>query len=123
MTDRPFRVSRCAVAPEPLVDGARHDYADTFEVRLDQPDTHTAEQWVRAALEQASPAVRSLIQFVHRRVAGFHLGPDSDAEHILGWRIVASQPDALHIETSGPLLQAAIVVRSWSSTLKTFSTF
>src|SRR3954469_20743403 len=120
---KPFRVAQCPVAPEPLLDGTSYDYADSFEVQLDRPDAHTAEQWVRTALEQAPPAVRRIVQFVHARVARFELGPDSDGDHVLGWRIVTSAPDVLHIETSGRLLRAVIVARATSPDRKVLTTF
>ena len=118
-----FRVSRCQVTPEPLLDGARPDYADSFEIRLRDPDSHPAEQWARVSLEQAAPVVRRIIQFVHAHVARFQLGPPADPDYVLGWQIVTSVPDVLHIETSGPLARAEIIARSVSPTRKTASTF
>src|SRR4051812_42435572 len=91
-------VRRLPVAAEPLLERTDFDYADAFELRLDRPDEHSAEQWVRAGLER--PALRRLILLVHRRVLRFELGP-RDADHILGWRIVTSTPDVLQLETAG----------------------
>ena len=113
-----YRVGRVAVAAEPLVP-PDHDYADAFELRLDQPDTHTAEEWVRAGLDGSGSAVRATIRFVHARVARFALREDG----ILGWEVVASTPDVLHLRTEGPLLRAEIVARRTSPTTATASTF
>jgi hypothetical protein len=115
-----YRVSRIPVVPEPLVDGA-YDYADSFELRLRQPDAHTAEEWVRAALQNAAPAVRRLVRFVHGRVAKFPLSTAPDS--VLGWEPVASTRDVFHIATAGPVLRAEIVARRTSPTTATITTF
>ena len=122
MADRkPYSVRRIPVPPELELRDSTYDYADTFELRLSQPDTHSAEEWVRAALEQSAPAVRGVIRFVHGRVAGFALSDEPDS--ILGWRTVSSTRDVLHIATSGPALRADIVARRASDTTATVSTF
>ena len=121
--DAGYRVSRREVAAEPLLGGAAYDYADAFEVRLDAPDTHPAELGVRTALEQSPAAVRGLIQFVHQHVVRFQLGPQHDADHILGWRIVSTEPTVIHIEATGPLLRAAIVAHRTSPTTADVTTF
>jgi len=113
-----YHVSRVPVPPEPWVE-AGYDYADCFELRLAEPDNHTAEQWVRAALEQASPAIRGIIQFVHGRLARFRLS--SDPHSVLGWEPVATTRDA--IQARGPALRAEILVRRNSATTATFTTF
>src|SRR4051794_37960059 len=112
-----YRVGRVAVAPEPMVPES-YDYADSFELRLEQPDAHTAEEWVRAGLEQ-SEATLALIRFVHARVLRFELYADG----ILGWQLVSSTAEAVHLRTGGPLLRAEIVARRTSDTTATFSTF
>lgn len=117
---RPYTVSRIPVAPEPWVQTG-YDYADCFELRLAQPDGHTAEQWVRAALEQAAPSVRALVRFVHGRVAKFSLS--TDPRNVLGWETVSMTPDAFHIETRGPALRADIVARRTCGTTATVTTF
>jgi hypothetical protein len=123
MGSQPFRVDQIAVAPEPLLDSSVHDEADSFEVRLDQPDIHSAEEWVRTALEDAPAGLRLLIRRVHRDVIRFRLGPQSDADHILGWQIVTSSPDVLQLEAAGPVARGVIVARRQSSTRATLTTF
>ena len=118
---QPYTVARVAVAPEPEIGGAAYDYADCFELRLQHADGHSAEAWMRAALEQAAPAVRRLIRLVHGRVAKFALSAEPDS--ILGWRTVSSTHDAFHIATAGPVLRAEIVARRSSPTTATVSTF
>lgn len=114
------RTSRIEVPPEPLVPST-YDYADAFELRTDRPDQHTAEEWVRAGLEQSGTAVRALIRFVHGRVARFELhdGPST----ILGWRLLLSEDDVLHMRTDGPMLRAEIVARRTSPTSAVLATF
>jgi hypothetical protein len=115
-----YRVERIAVAAEPLVDPG-YDYADSFQARLAQPDAHTAEQWARTCLEEAAPAVRRLVRFVHARVARFELSADPGS--VLGWQVLSSTHEALHLQTEGPMLRAEIVARRTSPTTSGFSTF
>ena len=115
-----YTVHRVPVLPEPWVE-AGHDYADAFEVRLAQPDQHTAEEWVRTALDESAPWVLAIIRFVHGRIARFSLS--SEPHSVLGWETVSSASDAFHIETRGPALRAAIVLRRTSDTTATVTTF
>src|SRR4051794_25957083 len=98
-TDPPFRVRKVPVAPEPLLGNRSPDYADSFEVRLDQPDGHSAEEWVRVSLQEVPAILGTLVTHVHRDLLRFRLGPFSDPDHIIGWRIVRSSQDVLHMET------------------------
>ena len=115
-----YRVVRVPVAPEPLV-AEVPDYADSFEVRLDQRDAHTAEEWVRAGVDDAPRWARAVIAFAHGRIARFERGP-ADRQHILGWRITVSSQDVLHIQTGGPLLRASIVARRITPTAARLTT-
>jgi hypothetical protein len=118
-----FSVRRIAVPPEPLLPDAAYDYADAFEVTLSEPDDHPAETWVRTALEASPAALRRLIGIVHGRVIRFRLGPTSDPQHIIGWRIVTSEPDVVCIEAVGPILRAAISARRTSPRAAVLTTF
>ena len=115
-----YAVRRVAVGPEPLV-AAPYDYADAFALSLDRPDGHTAEEWVRTGLEGSGVAVRSLIRFVHGRVARFAL--TSAPGNVLGWEVVTSAYDVVHLRTEGPMLRAEIVARRTSPTDVGFATF
>ena len=121
MTGQPYRVRPVPVAPDPLIGGAAYDYADAFELRLDRPDAHTAEQWFRAGLAQGGPVLRGIVRFAHGRV--LRLALSSDAASILGWRTLSSTADALHLCAEGPLLCAEIVARRRSETTATLTTF
>jgi hypothetical protein len=123
MSTKAFRVREVEVPAEPLLRGGRYDYADSFEVVLDHPDTHSAEEWVRTALHQAPDALATLIRLVHRHVIRFRLGPAFDDEHIIGWRVVVSSQDVMQMEASGPIVDAVIVARRKSPTVATLTTF
>ena len=96
---------------EPDTGDERPDYVDAFDVRRPAHDDRTAEQWIRAGLEGAPGWMRRIIGAAHRRVLRFRLGPLDAADHVLGWRIVASEPDLVRLETSSPLLRAVLVAR------------
>ena len=115
-----YSVSEVPVAPEPWVEPG-YDYADSYELRLARPDSHTAEEWMRTAIGQAHPAVRGLVRFVHGRVARFRL--TDEPYSALGWETVSTVPDAFHIETRGPLLRAEIVARRTSDRTAVATTF
>jgi hypothetical protein len=121
--NRPFRVTRVPVGPEPRLGGRAYDYADSFAVHLDEPDAHSAEEWVRTAIEQAPAALGALVVYVHRDLIRFRLGPISDAEHIIGWQIVHSSPDVFQMQAGGPLVDAVIVARRDSPTRAKLTTF
>ena len=111
-------VGRIPPAAEPAATG-EPDYSDAYEVRLAQPDGHTAEEWVRAALDH-SPRVQQLIRFVHARVLRFEVSTEPGS--LLGWRTLSSTPESFHITTGGPLLRAEIVARRRSATAATLTT-
>jgi hypothetical protein len=95
---------------EPLA-GEAFDYADAFRVLVDEPDDRTAEQWLRAGLEHAPGALRWVILVAHRHVLRFRLGPRSSPDHVLGWMVDRSTPEAARLTASGPLIEAVIVGR------------
>ena len=106
-------VARVRPVPAPD-DGARWDYVDAFELH-GSPDDRTAEQWARAALEQAPRAVRWTVLVAHRSVLRFRLGPLDGPAHVLGWRVAEQTPDRIRLEAAGPLVSAAIDGRRLSA--------
>jgi hypothetical protein len=105
------RARRLAVvADEPLVGGDRYDYADSFEIRVGEADSRSAEQFARSALEQAPWPVRWTIRTAHERLLGLRLGPRSSRDHVLGWQIVLSEPDVVQLGASSPLLGRGVIV-------------
>jgi hypothetical protein len=107
--------------PDVLV-GAEYDYADAFEIQLPEGETRSPEQMFRAALDDAS-WVQRWVPVVHRQVIRFRLGPRSSPDHLLGWRIVSSDADVIHLEADGPLMRGVIVGRRTSRSTGVFTTF
>jgi hypothetical protein len=87
------------------------DYADAFELPTPQPDDRPVEQWMRAGLEGAPAAVRTLIVLVHRHVLRLKLDPPADRSRVLGWRIAEAGDDVVRLQASGTLADAVIIGR------------
>jgi hypothetical protein len=95
---------------EPLIAGGRYDYADAFEVQLDESDARSAEEFARCALEDAPSLVRGVVWFAHRYLLRLRLGPRSSPDHVFGWKIRTSEPDMLCLEAQSPLLGRGVIV-------------
>ncbi len=105
------RARRVAVAAdEPLLRGDRYDYADAFEACTREPDARSAEGFARFALKQAPRPVRWTVWIVQRHLLRLRLGPRSSPENILGWTIVTSEHDVIHLEAVSPLLGRGVIV-------------
>jgi hypothetical protein len=87
------------------------DYADAFEVTRTPTDQRSAEQWARDGFEALPVTTRRPLLLIHRWILGFSLGPWASPEHVLGWRIVTSEPELLHLEARSPLLSGHMVWR------------
>ena len=116
------RIRQVDPLAEPVLGGARWDYADTFEVVLDHRDDHAADQWLRTALDHAGEPVRRLIRLVHRAVVRFDLDRN-DPDTFLGWHQLVSEHDVAAVEADGSLLRAVLVTRRHSPTRCTGSTY
>lgn len=114
---------RAVRVAEQVPGGGRPEYADAFEIRLPGPDERTAEEWARAALEHAPPALRRTIVAVHRRVLGFPLDPRPAEDRVLGWRIVSSEADSIVLQAESGLLRGVIVGRRVDSARTLLTTF
>jgi hypothetical protein len=100
------------------------DYADAFEIRLHEPDEHTAEEWARACLEEAPASVRWLIRNVHRHVLRLELGPMTGPGYVHGWRIAAADREVIRLEAQSPVLGRGVIVgRGLSATRFVVTTF
>ena len=110
--DRPRRRAHRIPVPEvePLIGSDRYDYADSFTVGIDASDPRSSEEFARAALEEAPPAVRRTVSVAHRHVLRLRLGSPTSSEHLLGWRIAISEPDVIHLEAVSPLLGRGAIV-------------
>ena len=113
------RVAPAAASPT----GDRFDYADSFEIRLPGPDDRPPEEWMRRGLEEAPRPLRWTILVAHRFVLRFHLGPRSATDHVLGWRVVTSTPELVHLRASGPLMVGDLVGRRDSPEQMELSTY
>jgi hypothetical protein len=98
------------VAVQEALDHAS-DYADAFELTIPEPDDRPVEQWMRAGLEGAPAAVRTLIVLVHRHVLRLKLGRPADRSRVLGWRIAEAGDDVVRLRASGTLADAVIIGR------------
>jgi len=116
---------RVPVQPDEQIAGSNgYSYADAFEIRLRQPDGRSAEQFARCALENAPWPVRWTVSMAHRHVLRLRLAPASSPGHVLGWTIVASQPDLIQLEAVSPLLGRGVIVgRRVDPTRAVFTTF
>jgi hypothetical protein len=105
------RARRVSVEPDQgLIGTDRYHYADAFEIRMQEPDPRSAEQWIRCAIEQAPWPVRWTVWIAHRHLLRLRLGPRSSLRHVLGWQIQTSQPDLIHLEAVSPLLGRGVIV-------------
>jgi hypothetical protein len=117
-----FRVRQIDPIAEPALRGEPWDYADSFDVLFDEPDDHPAEEWLRAAIEQAGEPMRRLIRLVHRGIVRFDFDEDA-ANGFIGWRQIVAEQDVAAIEADGSLLRAVLVARRHSPTRCTGSTY
>ena len=104
------KAKQVAVEPDPLVVGSP-DYADAFEIAVDPDDPRSAEDFARDALTGAPPLVYWTIYLAHRFVVRFDLGPRRSPAHIIGWTVTHRDPDAVRLETDGPIARGVIVGR------------
>ncbi len=118
-TERPS-ARRCEVTESPAPPS---DYADAFEVTVDATDTRTAEEVVRTGLSRVAPARFSALLMAHRHLLGFRLGPASSPDHVMGWRVVTSEPDVCRLEADGPVMAGTMVARRVDPVTARLTTF
>jgi hypothetical protein len=53
----------------------------------------------------------------HRYLLGFSLGPWSSPGHIFGWKVASSQPEVLHLEAKGSVMDGHMIWRLSESRL------
>jgi hypothetical protein len=104
------RAHRVAVDENPP-SGVSTDYADAFAIPIERSDTRSAEEWARVTLDDSPWPFPHLLPLGWRAILGFRLGPRPSPAHILGWRIVTSQSDAIHLHARSGLLTADLVFR------------
>ena len=89
-------VGQVAVPPaaRALTGLARIDYEDAFRLELASASDRTAEQWARAALEDAPESTRRALRAVWAAL-GIQLGPADSGQRVLGWEVRRSTSDAV----------------------------
>ena len=110
------RVHRVAATLETRTTDNPPDYRDAFEVPTDRTDTRTPEQWARAVFESAPRKSRWFLLLGWRGVLGLRLGPRPSSDHVLGWRIVETSPEADRLELRSAVMTAHLILRLASST-------
>lgn len=103
------------VAAETRAADNPQDYIDAFEVTALRMDTRTPEQWLRTVFESAPRPVRWFLLLGWRWVLGLQLGPRPSPDHILGWRIVSKELDAVRIELRSASMTAQLILSIASS--------
>ncbi|MCM3925080.1 hypothetical protein ND748_25865 [Frankia sp. AiPs1] len=107
------------------VDGAGADYREVFEAAtrpaaegagardagVRDAGARDAEGWIRAVLEGAPAPVRWFLRAGWQFGLGLRLGPVSSPRHVLGWPIVAREPNVVRLATDSPLVSAELVLR------------
>jgi hypothetical protein len=90
----PRRVRQVALPPaaRALSTLSDVDYEDAFLVEAGSAQDRTAEQWARAALEDAPMLVRSALAWGWFAL-GLQLGPTRSDEFVLGWEVRRSTLD------------------------------
>jgi Protein of unknown function (DUF2867) len=110
------RAHRVAATLETRATDHPPDYRDAFEVPTDRTDTRTPEQWARAVFESAPRPLRWFLLLGWRWVLGLRLGPRPSSDHVLGWRIVETSPEAVRLELRSALMTAHLILRVAGST-------
>ena len=111
-----IRARRVAATLETRATDNPPDYRVAFEVPTSSTDTRTPEQWARAVFESAPRPVRWFLLLGWRWVLGLRLGPRSSSDHVLGWRIAETSPDAVRLELRSAFMTAQLILRVASST-------
>lgn len=82
------------------------DYTDRFAVA--SALRRSAEEWARAAFEEAPRPLRWLMVVGWQLALGLRLGPRPSSHHVLGWQIVDRAPDAVTVQARSWLLAARL---------------
>jgi hypothetical protein len=86
------------------------DYADAFEILIGEDDSRTAEQAFRDGLGAEPGAGGRLVLWIHRHVLRFRLGPFTSSDHVIGWKIVYSDPDQFVLSADGSLMRGQLAM-------------
>jgi hypothetical protein len=92
-------------------------YACAFEIDTTSTDSRTAEHWLRAMFEDASPVLRTFILSGWSGALRLRLGPKTSPQHIIGWKIMSVSQTKVVITVDGPVLSACQVVQISNGTV------
>lgn len=89
---------------------SRVDYEDAFAVTVERE--HTAEQWVRAVLQDAPPRVRGKL-WLGWTALGLRLAPPWSSDCVVGWKIEHRDPGVMLLAADSWLgLRGRLLFRS-----------
>jgi hypothetical protein len=92
-------------AQTPGVDAAAGaHYMAAWEVTTPDADARSAEQWARAAFEDAPRAIRTFVMAGWIVGLRLRLGPRPSADHVLGWQIMSATPEQMVLRVRSALL-------------------
>ena len=89
---------------------ANPDYVDVFRITTNEATSRSAEQWIRAAFEDA-PLTRRFAFIPWRLLLGLRLGPRHSPDHVHGWKIADRGDNWIRVEASSWFMTAHAVVR------------
>jgi hypothetical protein len=116
------KAQRRPAEDEPLVAQlGRYDYADSFEIRLDEPETRPPVEWMRAAIGDAPVAIRTTVGIAWRYLLRFDLHPHAPG-HLFGMPVIESTPELAHGRGDSPVLVGHLIGRRVEPTLITLTT-
>ncbi len=122
MTPSSPKARRRPPEDEPLVAQlGDYDYADSFEIRLGEPDDRPAEEWMRSAIGGAPTAIKATVGIAWRYLLRFELHAHEPG-HLFGMPIVESTPDLAYMRGDSPLLVGHLIGRRLEPTLITLTT-
>jgi hypothetical protein len=101
--DVPEEVKAVDTLPDP-------SYTCAFEIDVPPAGTRSAEEWVRAIMEDGPAPVRWFVLAGWIAALRLRLGPRPSLDHVLGWKILSATPTEIVIGVEGATLSAHQVV-------------
>jgi hypothetical protein len=95
-------------APDTLPDPS---YTCAFEIDVAPADARSAEEWLRAIMEEGPAPVRWFILAGWIVALRLRLAPRPSPGHVLGWKILSASPTEIVIGVEGATLSARQVVQ------------
>jgi hypothetical protein len=105
------RAHRIALSPATHEADGPVDHRDAVAVAVAAADHRTPEQWLRSTFEDAPLPLRGAIRVGWRFGLLLQLTPGRSPTTVLGWRVVASDADAVRVDAQSVLMTARLVLR------------